>query len=62
MSMAYLDLGNLESDQQAGAFADNQVLWVLCWSTVCGLALQVMAVRLGVRSKQRQLHMQIEQR
>ena len=40
----------------------DQVLWVLCWSTVFGLALQVMVVRLGVRSKQRQLHMQIERR
>ena len=48
MSMAYLDPGNLESDLQAGAFAGYQLLWVLFWSTVFGLVLQVMAARLGV--------------
>ena len=48
MSMAYLDPGNLESDLQAGAFAGYELLWVLFWSTVFGLILQVMAARLGV--------------
>jgi len=48
MSMAYLDPGNLESDLQAGAYAGYHLLWVLFWATVMGLALQVLAARLGV--------------
>jgi natural resistance-associated macrophage protein len=48
MSMAYLDPGNLESDLQAGAYAGYQLLWVLFWSTVMGLVLQILAARLGV--------------
>merc|ERR1740130_779837 len=48
MSMAYLDPGNLESDLQAGAYGGYSLLWVLLWSTVMGLVLQVLAARLGV--------------
>ena len=48
MSIAYLDPGNLESDLQAGAFTGYQLLWVLLWSTLYGLFLQILALRLGV--------------
>jgi len=48
MSIAYLDPGNLESDLQAGAYTGYQLIWVLFWSTVIGLILQIMAARLGV--------------
>eukprot|EP01133_Synstelium_polycarpum_P021332 gene21332-25620_t len=48
MSIAYLDPGNLESDIQAGASAGYQLLWVLLWSTLIGLWLQLLASRLGV--------------
>lgn len=47
MSIAYLDPGNLESDLQAGAIAQYKLLWVLMWSTVLGLVLQLLAARLG---------------
>ncbi|CAH1774872.1 unnamed protein product [Owenia fusiformis] len=48
MSIAYLDPGNIESDLQAGAIAKYKLLWVLMWSTVMGLVLQLLAARLGV--------------
>ena len=48
MSIAYLDPGNLESDLQAGAFTGYQLLWVLCASTLLGLFMQWLALRLGV--------------
>lgn len=48
MSIAYLDPGNLESDIQAGASGGYQLLWVLFWSTVIGLWLQLLASKLGV--------------
>lgn len=44
MSIAYLDPGNLESDLQAGAYTGYRLLWVLFWSTVLGLLLQVQLV------------------
>ncbi|XP_048730106.1 metal transporter nramp1 homolog isoform X2 [Ostrea edulis] len=47
MSIAYLDPGNIESDLQAGAIAKYKLLWVLMWSTVLGLMLQLLAARLG---------------
>ncbi|KAL3837230.1 hypothetical protein ACJMK2_022599 [Sinanodonta woodiana] len=47
MSIAYLDPGNLESDLQTGAIARYKLLWVLMWSTVLGLMLQLLATRLG---------------
>lgn len=47
MSIAYLDPGNIESDLQAGAVAKYKLLWVLMWSTVLGLVLQLLAARLG---------------
>eukprot|EP01111_Echinosteliopsis_oligospora_P012268 TRINITY_DN4182_c0_g1_i1.p1 TRINITY_DN4182_c0_g1~~TRINITY_DN4182_c0_g1_i1.p1 ORF type:complete len:504 (-),score=128.94 TRINITY_DN4182_c0_g1_i1:53-1564(-) len=48
MSIAYIDPGNLESDVQAGATSKFQLLWVLLWSTVIGLLLQLLSVKLGV--------------
>ncbi|XP_072019853.1 natural resistance-associated macrophage protein 2-like isoform X3 [Amphiura filiformis] len=47
MSIAYLDPGNIESDLQSGAVAEYKLLWVLMWSTVMGLVLQLLAARLG---------------
>ncbi|GAM26349.1 hypothetical protein SAMD00019534_095240 [Acytostelium subglobosum LB1] len=47
MSIAYLDPGNLESDIQAGAAGGYQLLWVVWWSTVIGLWLQLLAAKLG---------------
>eukprot|EP01129_Flabellula_baltica_P014949 TRINITY_DN7335_c0_g1_i1.p1 TRINITY_DN7335_c0_g1~~TRINITY_DN7335_c0_g1_i1.p1 ORF type:complete len:500 (-),score=85.26 TRINITY_DN7335_c0_g1_i1:104-1603(-) len=48
MSIAYLDPGNIEADLQAGATTGYSLLWVLFWSTVMGLLLQLLAARLGV--------------
>ena len=48
MSLAYLDPGNLEADLQMGAYSGTQLIWVLWWSTVMGLVLQLLAARLGV--------------
>eukprot|EP00038_Savillea_parva_P031937 m.92052 g.92052 ORF g.92052 m.92052 type:complete len:563 (+) comp9942_c1_seq1:3261-4949(+) len=50
MSIAYLDPGNIESDLQAGAIGGYALMWVLWWSTVIGLVLQLLAARLGVVS------------
>ena len=50
MSLAYLDPGNLEADLQMGAYSGSQLIWVLLWSTVMGLFLQLLAARLGVSS------------
>ncbi|XP_077994125.1 metal transporter nramp1 homolog isoform X2 [Glandiceps talaboti] len=47
MSIAYLDPGNIESDLQTGATSGYKLLWVLMWSTVLGLVLQLLAARLG---------------
>lgn len=47
MSIAYLDPGNIESDLQAGAVAGYSLMWVLWWSTVIGLFLQLLSARLG---------------
>ena len=52
MSIAYLDPGNLESDLQAGAFTGYQLLWVLCASTLLGLFMQWLSLRLGVTTGQ----------
>lgn len=48
MSIAYLDPGNIESDLQAGSVAQYKLLWVLLWSTVMGLILQLLSAKLGV--------------
>ena len=40
MSLAYLDPGNLESDLQQGAYTNLQLVWILWWATMMGLALQ----------------------
>ncbi len=47
MSIAYLDPGNIESDLQTGAIAKYKLLWVLMWSTVLGLVIQLLAAKLG---------------
>ncbi|KAK7292772.1 hypothetical protein RJT34_15625 [Clitoria ternatea] len=48
MSVAFLDPGNLEGDLQAGAVAGYSLLWLLMWSTIMGLVIQLLSARLGV--------------
>jgi Mn2+/Fe2+ NRAMP family transporter len=50
VALGFLDPGNLESDLQNGAYTGYSLLWVLFWSTIVGLFLQVLAARLGVVS------------
>ena len=50
MSVAFLDPGNLEGDLQAGAVAGYSLLWLLMWTTIMGLMLQLLSARLGVAS------------
>ncbi|ORE05382.1 Nramp-domain-containing protein [Rhizopus microsporus var. microsporus] len=42
------DPGNLESDLQAGAIAGYKLLWLLLWSHMAGLMIQILSARLGV--------------
>mmetsp|Transcript_6995 Transcript_6995/g.11128 ORF Transcript_6995/g.11128 Transcript_6995/m.11128 type:complete len:570 (-) Transcript_6995:548-2257(-) len=48
VSIAYLDPGNLEVDLQAGAQFGYTLSWVLLWSSVLGLVIQILALRLGI--------------
>lgn len=48
MSIAFLDPGNIEGDLQAGAIAGYSLLWLLLWSTVMGLLIQLLSARIGV--------------
>lgn len=48
MSIAYLDPGNIQSDLTAGVIADYKLLWVLLYSTVLGLLMQILSARIGV--------------
>ncbi|XP_052868646.1 protein Malvolio [Anopheles cruzii] len=48
MSIAYLDPGNIESDLQSGVVAKYSLLWVLLAATLLGLAMQRLAVKIGV--------------
>lgn len=47
MSIAYLDPGNIESDLQSGTVAQYKLLWLLVWSTIFGLFVQILSARLG---------------
>ena len=48
MPKAMATRSNLEADLQMGAYSGTQLIWVLWWSTVMGLVLQLLAARLGV--------------
>ncbi|KAF7495575.1 Protein Malvolio [Sarcoptes scabiei] len=48
MSIAYLDPGNIESDLQSGVVARYRLLWILLYSTILGLLIQILSARLGV--------------
>lgn len=48
MSIAYLDPGNIESDLQSGVVARYSLLWVLLGATLLGLAMQRLAIKIGV--------------
>ena len=45
----------VESDLQAGAVGNYQLLWVLWWATVLGWCLQTLSARLGVVTGQKLL-------
>lgn len=47
MSIAYLDPGNIESDLRSGAVANFKLLWILMCSTLMGLLMQRLSLRLG---------------
>lgn len=51
MSIAYVDPGNLEADLQCGAQFGYQLLWALLYATGFGLAMQLIAARLGVATR-----------
>ena len=48
MSIAFLDPGNIQSDLQVGVVAEYKLLWVLLYSTVLGLMIQILSARIGV--------------
>lgn len=48
--VAYIDPGNLESDLQAGSKYGYQLLWVLLYSTIMGIILQYLCVKLAIVS------------
>ncbi|EPS64160.1 hypothetical protein M569_10617 [Genlisea aurea] len=48
MSVAFLDPGNLEGDLQSGAVAGYSLLWLLLATTLMGLLIQILAMKLGV--------------
>lgn len=52
MSIAYVDPGNLEADLQCGAQFGYRLLWALLGSTAFGLAMQLVAARLGCATRQ----------
>lgn len=51
MSIAYVDPGNLEADLQCGAQFGYKLLWALLSATVVGLAMQLVAARLGCATR-----------
>lgn len=48
LCVAYLDPGNIEADLQAGVVTKYKILWVLLGSTILGLMMQRLSLRLGV--------------
>lgn len=48
MSIAYLDPGNIESDMQSGVIVGYRLLWILFYSTILGLLMQILSARIGV--------------
>eukprot|EP00871_Galdieria_phlegrea_P004788 jgi/Galph1/530/GphlegSOOS_G5274.1 len=48
VSVALIDPGNYESDIQAGAQFQYDLLWVVWWSTVLAILFQVLSIRLGL--------------
>lgn len=51
VSIAYLDPGNLETDLQSGAQYGYKLGWVLLWSSVLGILVQILSLRLGIVSQ-----------
>lgn len=50
MSIANLDPGNIYADLQTGAVTEFKLLWLLLWSTILGLMMQRLAIRIGVNT------------
>mmetsp|Transcript_10635 Transcript_10635/g.16667 ORF Transcript_10635/g.16667 Transcript_10635/m.16667 type:complete len:527 (+) Transcript_10635:534-2114(+) len=48
VSIAYLDPGNLETDLQGGAEFSYSLCWVLLWSSILGIVIQILSLRLGI--------------
>ncbi|KAF8024243.1 hypothetical protein BT93_F1444 [Corymbia citriodora subsp. variegata] len=48
VSLAYLDPGNLETDLQAGANHEYELLWVILIGLIFALIIQSLAANLGV--------------
>uniref|UniRef100_A0A1B6KMB3 Uncharacterized protein n=1 Tax=Graphocephala atropunctata TaxID=36148 RepID=A0A1B6KMB3_9HEMI len=48
LCIAYMDPGNIEADLQSGVKAKYKILWVLLGSTILGLVMQRLSLRLGV--------------
>ncbi|MED6162379.1 Metal transporter Nramp5, partial [Stylosanthes scabra] len=48
VSLAYLDPGNLETDLQAGANHQYELLWVILIGLIFALIIQSLAANLGV--------------
>merc|ERR1712054_154989 len=46
--VAYIDPGNVEADLQAGAKYGYMLLYILLWSTVMGVILQFLSVKLAL--------------
>jgi len=51
MAIAYVDPGNFEVDMQAGAQFGESLLWVLLVSTLAGLLVQILCVRLAASTE-----------
>jgi len=51
VSIAYLDPGNLETDLQGGAQFGYALGWVLLWSSLLGVLVQILSLRLGIVSQ-----------
>lgn len=52
VAIAYLDPGNIDTDIQAGARHQYELIWVMLGSTILGFILQLMSARLGVVTRQ----------
>lgn len=50
VSIAYVDPGNYQADIQAGATSRYQLLWVVWWTSLLSIYVQILCVRLAYYS------------